>query len=66
MTPAALVAGVHEFPERKTARSALEIQAVSARAALADAGLTRRDVDGFFTVAANPGTGPLPIVDYLN
>jgi acetyl-CoA C-acetyltransferase len=66
VTPAALIAGVWEFPERKTARSALEIQALSARAALADAGLAIEDVDGYFTVAANPGVGPLPIVDYLN
>ncbi|MGH7277958.1 MAG: thiolase domain-containing protein, partial [Candidatus Rokuibacteriota bacterium] len=65
MTPA-LIAGVHEFPERKTSRSALEIQALSARAALEDAGLGPRDVDGVFTVAGNPGIGPLPLVDYLN
>jgi acetyl-CoA C-acetyltransferase len=62
----ALIAGVHEFPERKTARSALEIQALSARAALADAGLKPHDVDGYFTAAGSGGTGPLPIVDYLN
>jgi acetyl-CoA C-acetyltransferase len=62
----ALIAGVHEFPERKTRKSALEIQAISARAALAEAGLGPRDVDGYFTVAGPSGTGPLPIVDYLN
>jgi acetyl-CoA C-acetyltransferase len=62
----ALIAGVHEFPERKTTKSALEIQAISARAALAEAGLTVRDVDGYFTVAGTGGTGPLPVVDYLN
>ncbi len=62
----ALIAGVHEFPERKTAKSVLEIQALSARAALADAGLAPKDVDGYFTVAANPGVGPLATVDYLN
>lgn len=66
MTPAALIAGVSEFPERKTTKSALEIQALSARAALADAGLTPKDVDGYFTVATNPGVGPLATVDYLN
>src|SRR5438876_438099 len=66
MKPQALIAGVHEFPERKTAKSMLEIQALSARAALEDAGLGKKDVDGYFTVAANPGIGPLPIVDYLN
>ena len=60
----AVIAGVHEFPERKTARSVLEIQAMSARAALDDAGLTPRDVDGFFT-AGSGGIGPLPTLDYL-
>jgi len=66
MKTQALIAGVHEFPERKTAKSMLEIQALSARAALEDAGLSKKDVDGYFTVASNPGIGPLPIVDYLN
>jgi acetyl-CoA C-acetyltransferase len=66
MKTQALIAGVHEFPERKTAKSALEIQALSARAALAEAGLAAKDVDGYFTVAANPGVGPLATVDYLN
>jgi acetyl-CoA C-acetyltransferase len=62
----ALIAGVHEFPERKTTRSALEIQALSARAALAEAGLGPRDVDGYFTAAGAGGTGPLPVLDYLD
>lgn len=66
MAHTALIAGVHEFPERKTARSALEIQALSARAALADAGLGLRDVDGYFTAAGPSGTGPLAALDYLN
>ena len=66
MTRAPLIAGVYEFPERKTAKSALEIQAISARAALADAGLAPKDVDGYFTVGTNPGVGPLATVDYLN
>jgi len=64
--PTALIAGVSEFPERKTTKSALEIQALSARAALAEAGLAPKDVDGYFTVATNPGVGPLATVDYLN
>lgn len=62
----AVIAGVYEFPERKTTRSALEVQALSAHAALADAGLTIKDVDGYFTAAGSGGTGPLPILDYLN
>jgi acetyl-CoA C-acetyltransferase len=66
MSRLGVIAGVHEFPERKTTRSALEIQAISARHALAEAGLTPRDVDGYFTVAGTSGTGPLPVIDYLN
>src|SRR6266705_2988597 len=62
----AVIAGVYEFPERTTTRSALEIQALSARAALADAGLAPKDVNGYFTVGTNPGVGPLATVDYLN
>jgi acetyl-CoA C-acetyltransferase len=62
----AVIAGVYEFPERQTTKSALEIQALSARAALAEAGLTLKDVDGFFTAAGSGGIGPLPILDYLN
>ncbi len=61
-----VIAGVHEFPERTTTRSALEIQALSARAALADAGLSLADVDGFFAPAGFGATGPLPVLDYLN
>jgi acetyl-CoA C-acetyltransferase len=66
MPTGALIAGVHEFPERKTARSALEIQALAARAALEDAGLALKDVDGYFTAAGSGGLGPLPVLDYLN
>ncbi|MFQ5898936.1 MAG: thiolase domain-containing protein [Candidatus Methylomirabilia bacterium] len=62
----AVVAGVHEFPERRTTKSALEIQALSARAALADAGVSIKDVDGYFTAAPAGGLGPLAILDYLN
>jgi acetyl-CoA C-acetyltransferase len=66
MTRRALIAGVYEFPERKTGKSALEIQAISARAALEDAGLSLQDVDGYLTAAGPGGLGPLPVLDYLN
>lgn len=62
----ALIAGVYEFPERKTAKSALEIQALSARAALADAGLSVKDVDGYFTATPIGAPDPMPVLDYLN
>src|SRR3989441_4461904 len=62
----AVIAGVYEFPERTTTKSVLEIQALSARAALAEAGLAPKDVNGYFTIGTNPGVGPLATVDYLN
>jgi len=43
------------------AKSLAQIQAEVALGALADAGLTRDDVDGFFCGQDAPGTGPLSI-----
>ena len=34
--------------------------------ALADAGLTIRDVEGYFCAGDAPGMGPMSMVDYLN
>jgi acetyl-CoA C-acetyltransferase len=36
------------------------------RGALADAGLTLHDVDGYFCAGDAPGLGPNSMVDYLN
>jgi acetyl-CoA C-acetyltransferase len=47
-------------------KSLAQIQAEVALGALADAGLTRDDVDGFFCGPDAPGTGPLSIAEYLN
>jgi acetyl-CoA C-acetyltransferase len=53
------VAGVHEHPARFAPdKTAYQIHAESAREALADAGLTIGDVDGFFT----SGVGPIGIM----
>ena len=62
----AYIAGVYEHPTRKaTDKSLAQLHAESARGALADAGLTTRDVDGFFCAGDAPGLGPLSLVDYM-
>ena len=43
-----------------------QIQADVAIGVLKDAGLDRRDVDGFFCGPDAPGTGPLSMAEYLN
>ena len=56
---AAVIAGVYEHPTRwAPEKTAYQIHAESARGALADAGLTIRDVDGF----ATSGVGPLGVM----
>lgn len=62
------VAGVYEHPTRFAPdKSLFQIMAESARGALADAGLTIKDVDGVFTTGI--GLGAMGVVgwcDYLN
>ncbi|MCC6197910.1 MAG: thiolase domain-containing protein [Burkholderiales bacterium] len=63
----AYIAGAYEHPTRNaTDKSVAQLHAEVARGALADAGLSRADVDGYFCSADAPGTGPLSMVDYLN
>jgi acetyl-CoA C-acetyltransferase len=63
----AYIVGAYEHPIRDAGDKTLaELQAESAAAALADAGLTKDDVDGFFCGPDTPGTGPLSMLDYLN
>jgi acetyl-CoA C-acetyltransferase len=64
---AAYVAGAYEHPMRDAGDKTLaQIQADVALGALADAGLDRSDVDGFFCGPDAPGTGPLSMAEYLN
>jgi len=66
-TAHAYIAGAYELPERYYPDKTLaQLQAEAALGALADAGLTIDDVDGFFCGPDAPGTGPLSIADYLN
>src|SRR3954467_4088758 len=63
----AYIAGAYEHPTRKAPDSSLaQLHAEVALGALADAGLTLRDVDGYFCAGDAPGMGPMSMVDYLN
>jgi acetyl-CoA C-acetyltransferase len=62
----ACIAGAFEHPTRKAVdKSVAQLHAEVANGALADAGLARRDVDGYFCASDAPGLGPLSMIDYL-
>lgn len=62
---AAYIAGAFEHPTRKaTDKSVGQLHAECAAGALADAGLTKDDIDGYFCGGDAPG-GLLRMVDYL-
>src|SRR6267143_1289075 len=62
----AYIAGVFEHPTRKADdKSLAQLHAESARGALADAGLRREDVDGYFCAGDAPGLGGLSMADYM-
>jgi acetyl-CoA C-acetyltransferase len=63
----AFIAGIFEHPTRKaTDRSVAQLHAECARGALADAGLDKGDVDGYFCAGDAPGFGGLAMADYMN
>ena len=63
---AALIAGAYEHPLRKIPdRSVAQVHAEVAVGALADAGLTFDDVDGYFCAGDAPGFGALSMADYM-
>ncbi len=60
------VAGAYEHPTRFAPdKTAYQLHVESARGALADAGLTIRDVDGFFTSGVGP-IGIMSLAQHLN
>ena len=62
----AYIAGVFEHPTRRADHASLaQLHAESAQGALADAGLTKDDVDGYFCAGDAPGLGALSMVDYM-
>jgi acetyl-CoA C-acetyltransferase len=63
----AYIVGAFEHPLRKAPHlSVAQLHADVARGALADAGLSAADVDGYFCSADAPGMGPTSMVEYLN
>ncbi|BBK32552.1 acetyl-CoA C-acetyltransferase [Stella humosa] len=63
----AYIAGAYEHPTRHAPdKSTALLHAESALGALADAGLSLSDVDGYFCAADAPGANPLWMADYLN
>ena len=62
----ACIAGAFEHPTRKAPdKTVAQLHAECARGALADAGLTLKDVDGYFCAGDAPGLGPLNMADYI-
>jgi len=62
----AYIAGAFEHPTRKAEnKTVAQLHAECARGALLDAGLSLRDVDGYFCAGDAPGMGGLSMVDYL-
>ncbi|MBV8271260.1 MAG: thiolase domain-containing protein [Cupriavidus sp.] len=62
----AYIVGAYEHPTRKAPdKTVAQLHAESARGALADAGLTLADVDGYFCAGDAPGLGMVNMVDYL-
>ncbi|MDP8984531.1 MAG: thiolase domain-containing protein [Pseudomonadota bacterium] len=67
ITAKAYIGGVYEHPTRKAPdKTVAQLHAESAIGALADAGLERADIDGYFCAGDAPGLGPLSMLDYLN
>jgi len=62
----ACIVGAYEHPTRKAEdKSVAQLHAEVAKGALEDAGLTRKDIDGYFCAGDAPGLGPMSMVDYM-
>jgi len=62
----AYIGGIFEHPIRQaTDQSTPQLHAECAKGALADAGLTKDDVDGYFCAGDAPGFGAMSMVDYM-
>src|SRR5687768_12113770 len=62
----AYIMGAYEHPTRKAPdKSVPQIHAESALGAVKDAGLSLKDVDGYFCAGDAPGLGPLSMIDYM-
>ena len=62
----ACIVGAYEHPTRKAPdKTVAQLHAECARGALEDAGLSLKDVDGYFCAGDAPGLGVLSMVDYM-
>src|SRR5258707_4427008 len=63
----AYIVGIFEHPTRKADdKSLFQLHAECARGALADAELSKGDIDGYFCASGDtPGLGALSMIDYL-
>ncbi len=67
MRSGAFIVGAYEHPTRKADDlSVMRLHADVAIGALADAGLSKDDVDGYFCAGDLPGLGPASMVEYLD
>jgi acetyl-CoA C-acetyltransferase len=63
----AYIAGIFEHPTRLAPdKTVAQLHAEVALGALADAGLSRDDVDGYFCAADAPGPGAASMAEYMN
>src|SRR3954447_15049340 len=63
----AYIVGAFEHPTRKApGASVAQLHAEAASGALADAGLSKEDVDGYFCAGDAPGMGPVNMAEYMN
>ena len=66
-TDQAHIAGIYEHPTRHAPdKSVAQLHAEAAKGALADAGLSKDDIDGYFCAGDAPGLGPLSMLEYMN
>jgi acetyl-CoA C-acetyltransferase len=62
----AYIVGIYEHPTRRAEDTTVaQLHAEAAKGALADAGLTKQDIDGYFCAGDAPGLGPLSMSDYM-
>lgn len=62
----AFIVGVYEHPTRKADHTSVaQLHAEVAQGALADAGLSKEDVDGYFCAGDAPGLGGLSMAEYM-
>jgi acetyl-CoA C-acetyltransferase len=62
----AYIMGAYEHPLRDAPdKSTAQLHAECAKGALADAGLTKDDIDGYFCAGDAPGFGAMSMIDYM-